>query len=109
MGQYDIPAVINYILVRTGREKLVYIGHSMGTTIFWVAMETHPTLNDKIEMMFALAPVASVNDMKSPIKLLAPFVHQIQVGYCGYCNCLIINWFIVSLSSTYNIFNKKKV
>jgi lysosomal acid lipase/cholesteryl ester hydrolase len=51
MGKYDIPAVISYILAKTGRDKLIYIGHSMGTTMFWVAMETHPELNQKIELM----------------------------------------------------------
>lgn len=72
MGLYDIPAEIEYILNATGREKLIYIGHSMGnhssnlnefkwnnidfirflgTTMFWVAMETHPELNEKIELM----------------------------------------------------------
>lgn len=30
MGLYDIPAEIEYVLNVTGREKLVYIGHSMG-------------------------------------------------------------------------------
>lgn len=30
MGFYDIPAELDYILNVTGREKLVYIGHSMG-------------------------------------------------------------------------------
>lgn len=89
MGLYDIPATLEYILRTTGRQKLIYIGHSMGnsnflscqlmridrtrtelsieirlahplrclvqyltgTTMFWVAMETHPELNDKIELM----------------------------------------------------------
>ncbi len=30
IGMYDIPACINYILKVTNREKLIYIGHSMG-------------------------------------------------------------------------------
>lgn len=37
MGQYDIPAVIEHILRITGREKLIYIGHSMGTRQQFVA------------------------------------------------------------------------
>ena len=50
-GRYDLPAVFDYVLSTTGREKLVYIGHSMGCIMFWVAMITHPELNDKIELM----------------------------------------------------------
>ena len=30
MGKFDLPAVFNYILTATGKEKLVYIGFSMG-------------------------------------------------------------------------------
>ena len=38
MGQYDLPAMITYVVQATGRRKVVYIGHSMGTTAFWVMM-----------------------------------------------------------------------
>lgn len=33
MGLYDIPAEMEYILNITGREKLIYIGHSMGKNL----------------------------------------------------------------------------
>jgi len=32
MGEYDIPAVIDYIQYGTGGQKVAYIGHSQGTT-----------------------------------------------------------------------------
>ena len=32
MGTKDTPAVIDYILGKTGRDKIAYIGHSEGTT-----------------------------------------------------------------------------
>lgn len=54
MGKYDIPAVINYILAKSGRDKLIYAGHSLGGAIFFIAMITHPELNDKIEMMVSI-------------------------------------------------------
>lgn len=38
MGKYDIPAAVDYVLNTTGAKDLYYIGHSMGTTMFWVAM-----------------------------------------------------------------------
>lgn len=81
MGQYDVQANIDYILNETGQSKLIYIGHSMGTTIFFMAMANHPQLNDKIELMIALAPVASMAHLKSPLKKLAPHVNAIQVLY----------------------------
>lgn len=79
MGNYDIPACINYVLKKTGAGKLVYIGHSMGTAIFWVAMITHPELNSKIDVMIALAPAASVANVKSLVKFTAPFITPIEV------------------------------
>ena len=79
MGYYDIPACINYVLKETGASKLVYIGHSMGTAIFWVAMITHPELNSKIDVMIALAPAASVANVKSLVKFTAPFINPIEV------------------------------
>lgn len=32
MGYYDLPAVIHFILNKTGQEQLYYIGHSEGST-----------------------------------------------------------------------------
>ena len=38
MGKFDIPAALNYITDVTNASKISYIGHSMGTVMFWVAM-----------------------------------------------------------------------
>jgi len=38
MGQYDLPAMLFYVTKHTGQSTLVYVGHSMGTTAFWVMM-----------------------------------------------------------------------
>lgn len=51
----------------------------MGCAIFFVAMISHPELNEKIEVMMALAPAASLAHMKSPIRYFAPFVMPLQV------------------------------
>ena len=82
MGKYDIPAAVDFILGETKREKLFYIGHSMGTTMFWVALNEHPSLKDKISLMVAMGPVAKVKYMLSPIRFIAPFVHEVSVSYC---------------------------
>jgi lysosomal acid lipase/cholesteryl ester hydrolase len=79
-GEYDVPANINYILNVTSQSKLTFIGHSMGTTMFFIAMIRHPELNDKIDTMIALAPVASMAHLTSPVKAFAPHVRLIQVS-----------------------------
>ena len=51
----------------------------MGCGIFFIAMINHPELNDKVEVMVALAPGASVAHMKGPTRYIAPFEEQMQV------------------------------
>ncbi|XP_039294354.1 lipase 1 [Nilaparvata lugens] len=57
MGQKDITAMIDYILNKTGKPQLNYIGHSMGTTMFYVMASTMPSYNKKINTMISLAPI----------------------------------------------------
>lgn len=33
MAKYDLPGIIDFIVKKTGQEKLYFIGHSLGTTI----------------------------------------------------------------------------
>lgn len=79
MGKYDIPAMVDKIISATGHQKIHYVGHSMGTTGFMVTMNKRPEYAEKIIMANLLAPVAFVEHMKSPIKLIAPFVDEIEV------------------------------
>ncbi|XP_058794704.1 lipase 3-like [Phymastichus coffea] len=67
IGSRDLPAMIDHVLNVTKREKLFYIGHSQGSTAFFVMASELPEYNDKINAMFALAPVAHCGRMKSPI------------------------------------------
>ncbi|XP_055839358.1 lipase 3-like [Episyrphus balteatus] len=67
MGKYDLPAIIDYVLEKNGHEKLHYIGHSQGTAVFWVLCSEQPSFAEKIESMHALAPIAYISDMKSPL------------------------------------------
>lgn len=82
MGRYDIPAVIDFILEKTERSKLIYIGYSMGCAMFFVCMSTRPDYNEKIEIMMALAPAVSLGNLRSPvIRAIAPFVKQVEVQH----------------------------
>ncbi|KAM9062250.1 lipase member M [Sarcophilus harrisii] len=66
MARFDLPAVINFILQKTGQEKIFYVGYSQGTTMAFIAFSTMPELAQRIKMYFALAPIASVKHSKSP-------------------------------------------
>nr|XP_004653065.2 lipase member M [Jaculus jaculus] len=66
MARFDLPAVINFILQKTGQEKIYYVGYSQGTTMGFIAFSTMPDLAYKIKTYFALAPIATVKHAKSP-------------------------------------------
>ncbi|NXO56290.1 LIPM Lipase, partial [Aramus guarauna] len=73
MAKYDLPEIINFVEQKTGQKQLYYISHSQGTTIAFIAFSTMPQLAQKIKMYFALAPVATVIFVRSPLKKLAFF------------------------------------
>ncbi|KAE9014493.1 hypothetical protein PF011_g8030 [Phytophthora fragariae] len=58
MGKYDLPAEINYVLNKTRRSTLSYVGHSEGTTQAFVGFSTDQELAKKVSYFAALAPVA---------------------------------------------------
>nr|XP_020735475.1 gastric triacylglycerol lipase [Odocoileus virginianus texanus] len=75
MAENDLPSTIDFILRRTGQEKLHYVGHSQGTTIGFIAFSTNPTLAEKIKVFYALAPVATVKYTQSLFNKLALIPH----------------------------------
>ncbi|KAH9638484.1 hypothetical protein HF086_016809 [Spodoptera exigua] len=53
-GKYDLPAMIDHVLNVTGVEKIIYLGHSMGTTSFFTMMSMKPEYNDKLSFCVAM-------------------------------------------------------
>nr|CAD7417253.1 unnamed protein product [Timema poppensis] len=79
-GFYDLPAMIDHIRSQTGQDKIYYIGHSMGTTGFYVMGSMRPEYNDKIRAMFSLAPIAYMSHMTSPfLQLISQYITELQV------------------------------
>ncbi|XP_067409063.1 lipase member M-like isoform X2 [Emydura macquarii macquarii] len=71
MAKFDLPAMINFIMQKTGQEQLYYVGYSQGATIAFIAFSTMPQLAKRIKLYFALAPVTTVKYARSPaVKLL---------------------------------------
>lgn len=119
MGKYDVPATINYVLRMTGRSKLSYLGYSLGSTTYFIAMITHPELNSKVDMMvclfifiilfvihysvivgmmfhfqrqIAIAPFASCAHFPPTIQMAIPMAHTIDVSL-SLINVVFIIWF----------------
>ena len=101
MSKYDMPAMLNYVLEYTNQSQLVYVGHSQGTMMGFLEFSQNEALQTKIKLcksfnpsiaafilpfspphiyfnvcisrltVIALAPVARVGHMISPIKHIA--------------------------------------
>lgn len=78
MGLYDLPAELQYI-AELKKSKIIYIGHSMGTTNFYVMASQRPNTASMVEIMFSLAPIAFMAHTTSPFKMLAPVSNEMMV------------------------------
>lgn len=67
MAKYDVPAVINYIKeISQSTEKIDYIGHSQGASIFMLAYILYPQfMENSIRKFCSLAMVANLKHSSS--------------------------------------------
>jgi len=62
MGDYDVPASIDFIIKKTGFPKVTVLAHSQGTSqIFYALSHLEESLADKINIFIAMAPVTLMN------------------------------------------------
>ncbi|XP_055912111.1 lipase 3-like [Eupeodes corollae] len=75
IGMIDLPAMIDYVRYETGEEQVHYFGHSQGTTSFLVLNSLNTKFKSRIKSAHLMAPVAFMENMKSPlVKLAAPLL-----------------------------------
>uniref|UniRef100_A0A8C0BQN6 Lipase n=1 Tax=Buteo japonicus TaxID=224669 RepID=A0A8C0BQN6_9AVES len=67
MAMYDLPAMIDFVLQKTGQKQIYYVGYSQGCTVAFIAFSSMPELAQKIQMFFALAPVVIIKHARSPV------------------------------------------
>uniref|UniRef100_A0A452IM37 Lipase n=1 Tax=Gopherus agassizii TaxID=38772 RepID=A0A452IM37_9SAUR len=70
MAMYDLPALVDFILQKTGQQNLYYVGYSQGCTIAFIAFSAMPHLAQKIKIFFALAPAYTLTKSKAPLTQL---------------------------------------
>ena len=63
MGKFDLPANLNYIIKKTGFQRVKYIGHSQGATqVFSALAKNHGGVRSLLDNFFALAPVVQLRN-----------------------------------------------
>jgi len=81
IGKYDVPATIDVILKRTNEPKLQYIGHSQGSTVFFVMCSEKPKYANKVQLMQALSPTVYLQENRSPVlKFISMFKGKYSVS-----------------------------
>ncbi|KRZ56704.1 Gastric triacylglycerol lipase [Trichinella nativa] len=68
MAAYDFPATVDYILEKTEKETLRFVGYSQGALIGFAALSLLPDLRQKICCFVALAPAVTLAYFKSPLR-----------------------------------------
>jgi len=74
MAEFDLPAMIGYVLNVTKVPKLAYVGHSQGTTQMFANLasgEVPHNLRDKVSVFIAMGPVTYMNSSDGFVALLA--------------------------------------
>lgn len=79
ISKFDLPAMIEYALNKSGETQLYYVGHSQGTMMIWAGLSENQFLKKKIKLVFALAPVARLKNIYSPIKYFSYFDTAIKM------------------------------
>ena len=82
MALKDLPAVIDFITETTGQQQIYYAGHSQGTMMAFAGFSRNQSLAKRIKKVYALAPVAFLGSIKSPMKYLSIIVPEVKVRIC---------------------------
>ena len=62
MARYDMPAMVKYVVNKTGGHKIFFVGHSQGSGTAFIQLARDPDLSGLIKRHFALVPATRVND-----------------------------------------------
>ncbi|KAL1449449.1 hypothetical protein WDU94_001953 [Cyamophila willieti] len=79
-GYYDLPAMIDHILLVSGADRVSIVAHSMGNAITLSCLATRPEYNEKVRSYSGLAPYAVVRVHEHLLhearKMVVPFFVQ---------------------------------
>lgn len=73
---YDISAMINFILKKTGKSKICYIGYCQGTTLSYILCSEKPEYNESIALNISLAPIAYAKYIQCPVLKIIGYLKE---------------------------------
>jgi pimeloyl-ACP methyl ester carboxylesterase len=106
MGIKDLPTMIDFVLEKTGQQKVGFVGHSEGTTQTFIGMSMMPEyFQQKINLFVALAPPTRISNSQSTLmRLIAKDVNLIEhvlVDVVGLYNMFPHNMLIDDLAGEF--------
>ena len=68
MAEYDLSACIEYVLEKTGSQKLSYIGHGSGTTEMFAALcENTDFFRERVNIFCMMGPITYLRNCQANI------------------------------------------
>jgi pimeloyl-ACP methyl ester carboxylesterase len=81
IAEQDVPAAVAYVLDKTDRDSIAYIGHSRGTQVMFASLSMYPWLNEVIKPAIALSPITTVSHMTGVSSILtSPLYHILMAN-----------------------------
>lgn len=121
MVEYDLPAVISYILKNSKSSQLSYIGHSQGAQILFGLLSSEPKYSKYIDKFIAMAPITFLNNVTFPVPtvLRTPLVNlrtvfrprqKDPIGIGGFlCRNLVFRYLCAMPKLIRNEFNSRQM
>jgi lysosomal acid lipase/cholesteryl ester hydrolase len=91
MAEFDLPAMIDYVLHVTGQSQVFYVGHSQGSLIGFTGFSFNKILAKKIKIFFALAPVYTLAHCSDFIKGAAYVLYPVEVASMALYNGTLLD------------------
>ncbi|XP_047310839.1 triacylglycerol lipase 2-like [Impatiens glandulifera] len=70
IAAYDLPAAIDFVYTTTGKHKINYVGHSLGTLVALTSLSERNQI-DKLRSASLLSPIAYLSHMKTGLGNIA--------------------------------------
>ncbi|VDL82199.1 unnamed protein product [Nippostrongylus brasiliensis] len=99
MSKYDLPAMINHALKKSGQPSLYYVGHSQGTLTMLAKLSKDQGFSKKIRKFFLLAPVSRLARVKGVFHLMGEIYenYKLYLDLFGDSESLANNALLTSL------------